>query len=383
MQKRVLVVGGKLSGHAAFDFLKKRGVSVDLLDDSGAGFSDLSLYDLLVLSPGIPPEAAIVLEAKRLGVKMIGEPELGLGALKNRMIGVTGSNGKTTTVMLVAFVLNFYGKNARAIGNVGLPACAYEGPCDEILVVELSSFQLTVLQGGFFEVACILNITPDHLDWHGSFDEYAKAKWRIKECLKEGGKFIGPGLSNEEAALEICGYFGVSKEAFLTASSKFEPPPHRREFVAEIDGVGFYNDSKATTPESVIYAVERINKPIILIAGGLDKGLSFEKWPAAFTGKVKKIILIGSSACKIRQTLVNFAVAEANDLNEAADAAFAAAAKGDCVLLSPGCASFDQFQNYKHRGEVFKAAALRLLKASATREMGCESKRYDTDIRVR
>jgi UDP-N-acetylmuramoylalanine--D-glutamate ligase len=261
--------------------------------------------------------------------------------------------------------------------------------------VELSSFQLEKLSiKGYFDAAAILNITPNHLNRHASMQEYAEAKLRLGRCLKPDGKIfiskqvekdfgiqngivfdctlqedgidrVRKGLSeseNEAAAKALVSFCGVSKLAAEEAMKTYRKPPHRIEWVAEIDGVAYYNDSKASNIEAVIHAVRLFSGPILLLIGGVDKGSSYTPWIECFQGKVKRIAAFGEAKEKMERELGPFfRVEKFFTMKEAFEFAKRHAGRGDTVLLSPGCSSYDQFANYEERGESFKKMVKNLL----------------------
>lgn len=413
MDKEALVIGLGVSGKASAKLLLAKGFSVTAVDRrfetlktapdvlelmqnglkiaSDEEIFSLASIALAVSSPGIDPSHPLLQKIKDAGIELIGEIELAFRYLPNRcVLGVTGTNGKTTTVLLTAHILNASGKKAAAVGNVG---AALSGYClapdkEEILVVELSSFQLENLAlAPYFDAALIVNITPNHLNRHASMKEYAGAKLRIAYCLKSGGPlFLSKQVQNDyhldgtvfdsgfldaadeknvrlgfpewlnvAAARALTSFCSVSESAFHTALKTFRKPPHRIEWVAEIDGVAYYNDSKASNVEAVIHAMNLFSGPVILIAGGVDKGSSYSPWIPSFQGKVKKIAVFGQAAQKIEQELgAVFSVERVSTLEEALQAARRQAKPGDTVILSPGCSSYDQFANYEERGERFK-----------------------------
>ena len=407
MTKKALVIGLGISGKGAVRFLRKKGYEVIGVDQSPEKnqleiemFSDQKEFnpfdfDLVILSPGVRADHPLSRVARMRGIEVIGEAELAFRHMKNRCIGVTGTNGKTTLVSLIAHVLNHGGIKARTLGNIGESLTNYLLAPDEeeIIVAELSSFQLETMQTPLLEIGVIINITPDHLDRYSSFEEYRKTKCHIISCIKPSGiliydqnfdRDISPYL-NFEIKREIIGVdsylqltknggysnfhvdpsaifafataqkFGITLEVFLAAFATFKKPLHRIEYVRELNGVTFYNDSKGTTPESVLFAIKQIKSPIILIAGGLNKGGCFTIWKEAFKGRVESIFAIGQAAPLLLEELgESFPVFIKEDLKSAFTAACGLAKKGDTILLSPGCASYDQFKNYMHRGDVFK-----------------------------
>lgn len=418
---RTLVIGLGKSGLSAYDLLLQEGDLVvgtddktDLLTKLGSeGVSvdsqpQVEAFDRVVISPGIPPTHPLYIKAVQLGKEVVGEAELALSRLKQPCIGITGTNGKTTVTLLIEHILNSSGFQARALGNVGTPLTSYQGSSQEILVVELSSFQLELMKTPVLECGIILNITPDHLDRYTTMEEYAKAKCQMQNLLKSKGDFwvhqtvaqnfnpllnenyqtygidshcqcwtdrkeIYSGekietilpiryrdLGNHEsenvlAAWILCKKFGVSSAVFLAGLETFKKPDHRIEFVATLDGVDYFNDSKGTNIDATIKAVEAMSKNVILIAGGVDKGASYEPWKKSFAGKVKQVFALGQAAAKIAQELrPDFEVEIVSTLKEAVDGARNRAQAGMSVLLSPGCSSYDMFRDYAHRGDEFK-----------------------------
>ena len=397
MKRKIAVLGLGISGKAAASFLLRQGYAVIGLDKKGSALSDASLLQSqgleiapdaeeylagvsqVVLSPGIPWSHPVVKKANELGIEVVGEVEMAFRFITNRCIGITGSNGKTTTTLLVSHVLNHVGLSARALGNVGVGLSSYllDPNPKEILVIELSSFQLEALKARSLDFALILNITENHLDRYASMQEYALAKIGIQHCLKEEGQlFVSSSVakqyghlcphatafaedfgleSNFHAAFSILEKFGITKNVFFDAISTFQRPLHRIEQVVESSGVVYYNDSKASTVTSVAYAMERMKRPVILIVGGTDKGLCYTPWIESFKGKVKHIFAYGLAADKIEKELFGvFPLTKVSPFHEAVIGACEMARQGDAVLLSPGCSSYDQFRNFEHRGEVFK-----------------------------
>jgi UDP-N-acetylmuramoylalanine--D-glutamate ligase len=415
MDVKALVIGLGVSGKASAELLLSKGFSVtaadlryealkndpciqalmqrgvDVISDE-AGFP-LGPFSLVVVSPGIPPSHPLLQKAKRAGIEILGEIELALRHLPNRRIlGVTGTNGKTTTVLLTAHILNAFGIKAAAVGNVGAALSGYALCPDqeEILVVELSSFQLESLSlKPWFDGAEILNITPNHLNRHASMEEYAEAKFRIGRCLKKDGQLWisnqvqrdfgvgkgavifdagldaqgggegvrkgGPERINCAAARALCSFCKVPEKFMEGPLKTFRKPPHRIEWVAEIDGIAYYNDSKASNVEAVIHGMALFPGPVILIAGGVDKGSTYAPWIKSFQGKTKRIVVFGEAAEKMERELgKDFLLSRVSTLEEAVAAVRGNAARGDTILFSPGCSSYDQFANYEERGDRFK-----------------------------
>lgn len=350
---------------------------------------DIKQFDLVVISPGVPPSHHLVIEAGQQGVEVIGEAELAFRSMHNPVLGITGTNGKTTVTLLCTHVLNHCDKVAYAMGNVGVPLTE---PHDGIIVAEMSSFQLETMSSQVLDAAVILNISPDHLDRYDNMDEYAAAKIKIKDCLKPNAPLFMDSktynqfhhllgnvthklydlisfqenieyishieytvIENIQAAYALCRVMGVSEEQFLQTLPSFKKPAHRMEFVRKFSGVNYYNDSKGTNIDAVKRAVESMKGKVILIAGGIDKGASYSYWLEPFAGKVKCVCVIGQAAQKIKTELESqLAVEIFENMTDAIHYATTLAKPGENVLLSPGCSSFDMFNNYRHRGEEFK-----------------------------
>lgn len=381
---KFLILGMGRTGEAVREFLWRRGIAftaVDLVVREGVLSDqdpiDLSQFSTVVVSPGVAPSHSMYREAKKREIEVIGETELACRYLSHRMVGITGTNGKTTVTLLVTHVLNHSGRAARAVGNIGVPLItAADSSSTDILVVELSSWQLETMKSKTFDIAIVLNISPDHLDRHGTIEEYAKAKLSIGGCLKEGAPWwiqnfvikrfshllLRPyrgyeakraELENRVAAQKICSHFGVSHQEFCLAMQTFTPPPHRNQLVRLFKGVSYFNDSKATNVDAVIKAVQSSPMSCILIAGGRDKGASFVSW-IDLCREIKMICTIGEAADKIKEELsLYIPIKKCLSLNEAVNYASSIAVEGDRVLLSPGCSSLDMFTDYIHRGEEF------------------------------
>lgn len=368
--------------------------------------------DFLVVSPGVPRTHSLYVLAKNLEIPIVGEAELALGVLSKdyKCIGITGTNGKTTVTLLIEHILNNCGIPAKALGNSGVPLTSSlmkNYPKETVIIAELSSFQLETLQSPVLDVAILLNITHDHLDRYTSFREYIQTKVHLFKCIKEGGKsyvekrchqqfleFFGESslntfgvdsgsyltvrknhlitpnasyrlpsihltqsdhdLENVMAAISAAVHF-VSVQDAINALSTFKKPLHRLEFVKEVKGITFIDDSKATNVDAVVKAVQSISSPIILIAGGVDKGSSYKPWLAVFQNKVKAICSIGQAAAKIQHELGHqIPIFPFKELWEAVSFAASIANQNDCILLSPGCSSYDQFSSYVQRGKAFQ-----------------------------
>lgn len=392
-----------------------------LCDDFILGLhpNDIKKFDLIVLSPGVPTDLKFIKEAKIYDIPLIGELELAYRLSKGKYIAITGTNGKTTTTALTGEIFKKAGLETYVVGNIGLPAIskAFDTTDSSILVTEVSSFQLETIDKFKPKISAVLNITPDHLNRHKTMKNYIDAKARIfinqdeddmvilnydnietrnlskranckivffsrKEKLTNGvyvdNEYIVvalngskdyickvkdiymPGshnLENALAAVAIAYNFGIKKEIIKDILKSFKGVEHRIEFVAEIDNIKFYNDSKGTNPDASIKAVEALNGPLLVIAGGMDKGSTFDKFIDSFNGKVKCLILLGETANKIKETAIrkNFHnVILVNNMEEAVNTAFAEAESNDTVLLSPACASWDMYKSFEYRGKHFK-----------------------------
>jgi UDP-N-acetylmuramoylalanine--D-glutamate ligase len=437
--KQVLVIGLGLSGRAAARFLLQQGAHVHGVDRNQhlleehpevkkliqigltTGFDhsiqSLKEFDLIVVSPGVPQTHPLYQLAKESNIELLGEIELGCRSIHHPMIGITGTNGKTTVTLLVAHLLKEAGKQAKALGNVGVPLTQELSSikAEEIIVLELSSYQLETFSQPVLDAAVILNITPDHLDRYPSMEAYACSKLLISRCLKNnsclyienqtaqhyshllnnisyrtygfssncwvytdtqaiywrGKKEIEwprsyQGIANHDiennlAAYALCREFGVPPQKIIQALMTFKKPEHRLEFVREKEGVFYYNDSKGTNIEAVIRAVQFLPGPVILIAGGVDKGASYTPWLEVFANKVKSICAIGQAAGKMQTQLAShFPFKRFKTLEQAVRQSSQFATRGDYVLLSPGCASYDMFNDYAHRGNEFKQIVHRL-----------------------
>ncbi|MFH2013071.1 MAG: UDP-N-acetylmuramoyl-L-alanine--D-glutamate ligase [Pseudomonadota bacterium] len=442
---KFLVVGLGKSGVACARFLKERGGIVTATDDKTidnlgedvkklkehgvkieAGGHNIESFldcDLIVLSPGVPMSIEPIKEAKKKGIEVISEIELAYYFIKNPIVAITGSNGKTTTTSMVGHILERSRKKVFVGGNIGNPLIEYAevGKEAEYVVAEISSFQLEGIRRFRPKVAIMLNISPDHLDRYLSYQDYIAAKARIflnqrkgdlailnaddsmvlemtnsfkdvgkiyfsqKKRMDKGiyldGKSIISEISGQKnsysteffkvrgvhnidnfmasiAAAEVC---GCNPEDIQEALNSFNGVEHRMEFVEEISGVKYYNDSKATNVGAVEKALESFEQPIILIAGGRDKGTGYESLSKLVKERVKKLILIGEAREIIFETLGPLTQTLKKDtLEEAVEMAWTKSSPGDIVLLSPACSSYDMFNNYEERGERFKTIVRRL-----------------------
>ena len=435
--KRVLVVGLGKSGVASALFLKKHGAQVTVSDtksgdelrneipvllDHGitvetGGHGDRTFrgQDLIVVSPGVPVDASPLVQARALGESVIGEIELAAQFLPGPIVAITGSNGKTTTTTLAGEIITAGGFPALVGGNIGTPAIslAERANPETVIVLEISSFQLETIQTFRPKIAVVLNVTPDHLDRHRTFEVYADAKARVLEnqqgsdfavlnaddptCVTMGtrtqaqvfwfsrqkevqrGAWVRDGtilfrdqagqreilqvseiplkgahnLENVLAAVCVGVLMGCAPEKIREAVGNFKAVEHRLEFVATIGGVDYYNDSKATNVDATIKALESFPANIHLILGGKDKGSDYTVLNELLRQRVKRVYTIGAAAAKI-ESQIKAEVVHAETLENAIRKANAVAQPRDVVLLAPACASFDQFKNYEHRGKVFK-----------------------------
>ena len=443
--KRVLVVGLGRSGVASALFLRSRGAKVTVSDtkpqdqlreeipvllDHGIavetgrhGERTFQNQDLIVVSPGVPVDAQPLVQARALGEQVIGEIELAAEFLSGPIVAITGSNGKTTTTTLVGEILAKSGLKTVVGGNIGTPAISLveKATAQTVTVLEVSSFQLETIRKFRAKVAVVLNITPDHLDRHGTFEAYAAAKARIFEnqgendfavlnaddatCVTMGNKarsqvfwfsrkrevdhgaFVGQGMvhvrrdgvehevmavaeiplkgahnvENVLAAICTAELMGCPPETIRNAVRDFKAVEHRLQYVATVRGVEYYNDSKATNVDATIKALESFAGNIHLILGGKDKGSDYTVLNSLLRERVKCVYTIGAAAEKIQKHIAGATkVVSSGTMENAIAEASNSAQPGDIVLLAPACASFDQFKNYEHRGAHFKRLVLSL-----------------------
>jgi UDP-N-acetylmuramoylalanine--D-glutamate ligase len=378
---RVLVIGVARSGQAATAALARRGVDVVVADRKLGNDDDPGLLEgieLVVKSPGVPGENVLVVAARERGTPVWSEVELGFRLLPgSRFVGVTGTNGKTTTVELLGAIFRAAGRSVVVAGNVGRPVTAVEPA--EWIVCELSSFQLEDVHELACEIAVLLNLEPDHLDRHGSLQAYRTAKLRIFERAGTaivprdlGLPGVGfsrddplpaeprmPGAHNREnaaAATAAARVAGIGDDAIAQALEDFPGVEHRLELVAEIRGVRYVNDSKATNTAAARRALAAYDEPLHVILGGSLKREDFAPLAAAMTEGVRAAYLIGEAADELDRALRASAVPleRSGDLQTAVEHAAAQARPGEIVLLSPACASFDEFRDFEHRGEEFR-----------------------------
>jgi UDP-N-acetylmuramoylalanine--D-glutamate ligase len=431
--KKVLVVGLGKSGLAAALFLRRRGAQVTVSDvrsaealskdipalieegiaveAGGHGLLTFRRQDLIVVSPGVPVDTPELMQVQKFGLPIIGEVELAAHFLKGKVLAITGSNGKTTTTSLCGEIFEAAKAPVQVGGNIGVPVIALvdESREDGWSVLEVSSFQLETTYEFHPQIAVILNITPDHLDRHGTFENYVAAKERIflrqtaddalvlnaddeptkaaaaraksrvywfsRMRVVRQGTFIRAGepvLKVEEIPLKgahnvenvlaaVCAarLAGIEAETIRSAVAQFRAVEHRLEFVATLNGVDYYNDSKATNVDASIKAIEAFAGGIHLILGGKDKNSDYRQMRRLLTERVKAVYTIGAAAEKIHTHIEGAVpIVSAGTLENAVERAAAAAQPGEIVLLAPACSSFDQFENYEHRGRVFKETVL-------------------------
>ena len=438
--KRVLVVGLGKSGVSAALYLRGLGARVTVSDarpssalaneipalldagvmveTGGHGVLTFRRQDLVVVSPGVPLSTPEIAQVRAYGVPLIGELELASLALRGKTIAITGSNGKTTTTSLVGHILQGAGLHTQVGGNIGLPVVEMVAGSTEATwnVLEVSSFQLETIEAFRPRIAAVLNITPDHLDRHGTFENYAAAKARITENqtaddflvlnaenkpaqmvaaktraqivwfsaerrVKQGAFVHGDGiyfLANEGgtpepvmplaevplrgahnvenvlAAVAMARLAGVSAGNVRRAVGSFQAVEHRLQFVAQVRGVDFYNDSKATNVDAAMKALASFPGGVRIILGGKDKGSDYTELLPLLRERAVAVYTIGAAAEIIERQLGEAVpLTQAETLANAVSLAAQAAQPGETVLLAPACASFDQFENYEHRGRVF------------------------------
>lgn len=424
---KTLVVGMERSGLASVALLRKYGAEVTATDlrPVGEKLEELSVpfelqsdrvfegRDLIVLSPGVPADLAPLEAARRRGVRVIGEVELAGYFLQGQTIGITGSNGKTTTTALVGHILKQSGVAAQVGGNIGTPVTAMidSSRPDQWNVLELSSFQLETIRRFRAHIALALNVTQNHLDRHHTLDRYIAAKARLFETQREGdaavlnaddpvcagfapltkgevhwfsgtrrldcGAWLENGnirldgqplmsaseipirgrhnVENTMAAAIAARLAGVKLPAIAAAVRTFQAVEHRLEFVRRVSGVDFYNDSKATSVDATLKALDTFDGKLWIILGGKDKDSDYSVLREPLRAKARAALLIGAAAPKIASALQDsVTLIHSQNLQAAVRDAYAGAVEGDTVLLAPACASFDQFENYEQRGTVFK-----------------------------
>jgi UDP-N-acetylmuramoylalanine--D-glutamate ligase len=399
------------------------GITYHLGDHTWADFEDA---DLIVVNPAVPPETPFLQRARDLGIAMTTQINLLLSLCPATVVGITGANGKSTTCALCAHLLS-HARDTHSVpfGQVWLGGNISHHPLlthvtdmqpSDVVVLELSSFQTEWLDQAGVHVALLTNLTPNHLDRHKTFDAYCHAKARLFEtqvltasrhgrslfcaddpvgqkwyakyqgqknrscslysadnvpdCLKQACRLPGrANLTNLAGALAIVGHLGVPQEALVEAVQTFEPLSHRLELVAERRGVRWFNDSIATTPESVMVALDAFDGGRVLIAGGYDKGIAFDVLARAIVRQAKSVILLGQTGQNLRHAIKvcdpSFEpIIVVKSLQEAVVKANSLADSGDVVLLSPACASYDMFDNFQDRGDQFKQCVYDLFSGS-------------------
>ncbi len=431
--KKVLVVGLGKSGMAAYELLKKMGALVSLYDgnkemkiesvDVPLYLGDLpeemfSGFDCAVFSPGVPLDIPVARYLIHNRVPVIGEIELAWLMERGQVMWITGTNGKTTTTTLTGEIMRAYNQKTFVVGNIGNPYTkeVLKSEKDSVTVAEISSFQLETIDTFSPKVSAVLNITPDHLNRHGTMENYIDAKISITknqgadqlcvlnyedEVLRERARHMRcrtlffssrrklsqgmykdengnlvmaedgrvilnqketrlPGDHNAEnimAALMMVFEMGVPEELAVEVVRNFQPVEHRVEFVKSVNGVDYYNDSKGTNPDAAIKGIQSMDRPTVLIGGGYDKGGDFSEWIRSFDGRVKRLLLLGATKERIAQNAKDCGFTDyqfVDTLEEAVSTASELAAAGDAVLLSPACASWDMFDSYEQRGNMFK-----------------------------
>lgn len=404
--KKVLVVGLARSGLACANLLYDSGAVVSVTDNNDNAATRLNASklkskntrlelgghsqglvkgrDLVVISPGVPPDALPIVWARQLNIPVISEIEAASILCPAMIIAVTGSNGKTTVTTLIGMVLEAAGKRAFVCGNIGNP---FSGEIEtmkegDFVSLEVSSFQLEAIQKFKPKISVMLNFTRNHLDRYNDMREYLDAKKRIfmnqdkadylvlnnedkalKGLAEEAAANVvyfskEEGLNpNQAAVLAVGSILGIGKERILGVFKEFNGIEHRMEFVAEINNIKFINDSKATTADSALWALKNVPGEVILIAGGKHKGVDYGIISDLAREKVKGAILIGEAKDKIAAALGGVTLTEeAATLEEAVRRAYLKAKPGEYILLSPMCSSFDMFSSYEERGRVFKKA---------------------------
>lgn len=377
--------------------------------------------DLMVISPGIPVDSSVANVVRENQISIWSEIELAYQAGAGHLAAITGTNGKTTTTSLVGQIFKRYTDNSFTVGNIGIPytEVALQMNTDSYTVAEVSSFQLETIMEFKPHVSAVLNVTPDHLNRHYTMENYASVKLDVCRnqtaedyivlnyddemtremaqdervqakviyfsrihsleegiCLqgdtiviKEQGQVIpvvclkdlillgNHNVENYMAGIAVAYYMGIPLEIIVEAVKEFKGVEHRIEFVREVNGVTYYNDSKGTNPDAAIKGIQAMNRKTVLIGGGYDKGVTFDEWIESFGDKVKKLVLIGQTATMIEDTARRHGfndVVIVKDLKEAVDVAASVAVSGEAVLLSPACASWGMFDNYEQRGDMFK-----------------------------
>ncbi len=417
--KKVVVVGLAKSGAASARLLLGQGALVSITEssntpavhDAAQALSDAGVAveigahtkeflqgsSFIVVSPGVPETCPVFTWASQCNIPLISEIELAYRFCKGTVVAITGTNGKTTVTTLISKVLALTGRAVFTLGNIGNPfsGSVLDIGKDDFAVLEISSFQLEHIVHFRPHVAVFLNFAPDHLDRYPNIEAYLSAKERIfmnqtpedfavlnneDEVVRSFAQRIrarpiyfntatdshadesGVCLdANKRAVVAVAGIFGVSPRQCQTVFAAFRGIEHRMEFVRTVRGVDFINDSKATNVDSTLFALKNMARPVLLIAGGKDKNSDYTLIKPFIPHRIKGIVLIGQAAAKIRASLEGAVpLYEAATLPEAVAVGLRHAAAGDCVLLSPMCSSYDMFDNFEHRGRVFKDAVQHL-----------------------
>ncbi len=453
MDKKVLVAGAGKSGVAASKLLARNGRDVILYDENMKGeltreavlekFNDdpfkdsidtilgsitddeIKNCDYMVISPGIPTDNGFAKRVKGLGVRVLSEIELAYMYEQGTVIAITGTNGKTTTTTLVGEIMKAYNEETFVVGNIGIPYTDLADKTTEssVTVAEISSFQLETVETFKPHISACLNITPDHLDRHHTFENYADCKMAIAkkqtkddyivlnyddpetikranldnvnvvffsrlshldegvyvDCddvvikkdnvitkilsLKDINLLGTHNVENVLAAVAITYYAGVPIDIIEKVCTEFKGVAHRIEYVRTVNGVKYYNDSKGTNPDAAIKGIKAMTTTTFLIGGGYDKGVPFDDWIDAFENKVKYLVLIGQTAKTIATCAKNHgfnSLVFMDTLEEAIDFCYKNARPGDAVLLSPACASWGMFKSYEQRGDLFREYVMNL-----------------------
>lgn len=445
---KALVVGAGISGKSANKFLKKQGYVTYIVDDNKKLKSKLlrerliSGLSLVVISPGVALTHEIVKHAKAMNIETIGEFELGVREIKCEIVAITGTNGKTTTTSLVKELLEGEGRSVFVGGNIGIPVTsfAFQTNVNDVAVLEVSSFQLESIARFHPHIACILNITEDHLNRHKTMQNYINTKLRIFEnqtehdfaiinlddpilksinhsfiksqiyyfSTKEQCKgcyakddiiYFNNGLesypimkvcdiplkgehnlSNVLAGLLCAILSRVNINSLAEKVHNFKGVSHRLEYITEINGVTFINDSKSTNISSTIVAMRAMSEPTTLILGGSDKNASFDELFENLTPSIKNIVLVGETKDKLFKSAQKYKVSnvyETTSFKEAVILSFSLATKGETVLLSPACASFDMFNSYEQRGKVFASLVREIEKSETSKAKGKKRKKVE------
>lgn len=436
--KKVLVVGMARSGIGAVKILKNLGALVTINDSAseekladkikvlegyydnkilGKTPDDMSVFDIVVLSPGVPTDLPFIESAKAFGVEIIGELELGYLVAKGDFIALTGTNGKTTTTTLLGEIFENSGADTKLVGNIGYPVVekAEDSTADSVFVTEVSSFQLETIKEFNPKISAVLNITPDHLNRHKTMENYIEAKARIFEnhgkesflvinnnCINdfhladypgtilkfssisqvEKGAFLKDGriilkmleekvlcsvdelfvkgnhnYENVMAAALMAYAYGIDIEEIRRSVLAFKGVEHRIEYVEEVEGRYFFNDSKGTNPDATMVAIKAMDKATVLILGGKDKGSQFEEMVESFGDTVDSVVALGDTKYLIEKACKDTGfenVHIVSDMKEAVEKAFEISKENMNILLSPACSSWDMYYNFEVRGKHFK-----------------------------